>query len=134
MEGGLNAKLGALVLCGGVVAVLASACDLPYECEIVPPGDVGAGYPTGSAGAGDFPSSGEEDEGGAEDVDSASLAMAGSCSPVHPCTEMYEKCEGKKGRCTREIDWGRTLCDYCREDCQDERPYRFSECYQCGFR
>ncbi|AUX26733.1 uncharacterized protein SOCEGT47_073030 [Sorangium cellulosum] len=30
MEGGLNAKVGALVLCGGVVAVLAPACDLSY--------------------------------------------------------------------------------------------------------
>ncbi|AUX36237.1 uncharacterized protein SOCE836_084440 [Sorangium cellulosum] len=129
----LKLKASALVLCGGLAMVLASACDLTYNCDTVEPGSAGAGYPTESVGAGDYPNNDEEDEPEDDDVGSAQLAMAGGCSPVHPCTEMYEKCEDKRGRCTREIDSGRTLCDYCRDDCQNKRPYKYSECYQCGF-
>ncbi|XXT18970.1 hypothetical protein WME94_52975 [Sorangium sp. So ce429] len=133
MEHGLTAKASAFVLCSGLLMVLASACDLTYTCDTVEPGGAGDEYPTGSVGAGDYPSNGADDEPEDEEVGSAQLEMAGSCSPVHPCTEMYEKCEDKRGRCTREIDYGRTLCDYCRDDCQDKRPYKYNECYQCGF-
>src|SRR5689334_11514269 len=67
----------AFVLCGGFVMVLASACDLSYTCDTVETGSAGAGYPTESAGAGDFPNNGEGDEGGDEEVGSAQLEMAG---------------------------------------------------------
>ncbi|WP_437650479.1 hypothetical protein [Sorangium sp. So ce362] len=39
-------KASALVLCGGLVMMLASACDLSYTYETVEPGSAGAGYPT----------------------------------------------------------------------------------------
>ena len=53
-------KASALVSCGGLAAMLVSACDLSYTCDTVEPGSAGAGYPTESTGAGDFPSNGEE--------------------------------------------------------------------------
>jgi hypothetical protein len=62
----------ALVLCGAFAAVLASACDLSYTCDTVEAGSAGAGYPTESAGAGDFPSNGnseEDEEVGSESLD-----------------------------------------------------------------
>jgi hypothetical protein len=131
MGDGLN-KASALVLSGGLAAMLVSACDLSYTCDTVESGSAGAGYPTESAGAGDFPSNGEEDEGGSEDVGSDSSALMAGCTPVHDCTEMYEKCRDMGRPCTRPIGH-RSLCDYCREDCQAKRPYKYSECYGCGF-
>jgi hypothetical protein len=130
MGNNLKVKAGALVLCSGLAMVLVSACDLTYTCD-TEPGGAGAGFPTESVGAGDYLRDGDEGEGGDEEVGSASLAMAG-CTPVHECTEMYEKCRDMGRPCTRPIGH-RSLCDYCREDCQDKRPYKYSECYECGF-
>ena len=48
------------------------------------------------------------------------------------CKMMYTHCMDIL-RCTREIDWGKTLCAHCLEDCRAERPYRYAECYQCAF-
>jgi hypothetical protein len=56
-------KANVLMLCGGLGMMLASACELPaYTCDTAESGSAGAGYPTESAGAGDFPSNGEADE------------------------------------------------------------------------
>jgi hypothetical protein len=49
------------------------------------------------------------------------------------CTDMYVACRDKGKPCTRQIDPGMTLCAYCRDDCQAKRPYKYSECYKCGF-
>ncbi|WP_438023577.1 hypothetical protein [Sorangium sp. So ce233] len=130
----LKVKASALVLCGGFVAVLASACDLSYTCDTVEPGSAGVGYPTESVGAGDYPNNGEEGEVGGEDVGSAQLEMAGSCSPSKTCTDMYVDCIDKGWPCTRQWDvYGTKLCAVCRRDCQVKKPYSTSECYDCGF-
>ncbi|WP_437303258.1 hypothetical protein [Sorangium sp. So ce388] len=123
----------AFVLCGGSVMVLASACDLSYTCDTVEPGSAGAGYPTESAGAGDFPNNGEGDEGGDEDVGSAQLEMAGACSPSNTCTDMFEACQAKGYPCTRLIDSKKTLCAICQRNCINKHPYKYAECYECGF-
>jgi hypothetical protein len=49
------------------------------------------------------------------------------------CTDMYVACMDKGMPCTRDIDTGYSLCTFCRDDCQAKRPYKYSECYQCGF-
>lgn len=49
------------------------------------------------------------------------------------CTDMYEACQDKGKPCTREIDPGKTLCAFCLDDCQANRPYKYSECRSCGF-
>lgn len=49
------------------------------------------------------------------------------------CTDMFDACQDKGWPCTREIEWGKTLCAICRDDCQVRRPYKYSECYTCGF-
>lgn len=134
MRHGLKRKASALVLCGGLAAMLASACELPaYTCDTTDFGAVGAGSPTESVGAGAFPSNGEEGEVGDEEVGSASLAMAG-CTPVHDCTDMYEKCYDMGGRCTRRNSHGYTYCEICRDECQQDKPYTYELCFQCGFR
>ncbi|AUX46994.1 uncharacterized protein SOCE26_085050 [Sorangium cellulosum] len=131
---GLELKAGALVLCGGLVMVLLSACELPsYRCETAEPGGTDDEIPTESVGAGDFLRGGDDGEGGGEEVGSAPLAMAGSCSPVHSCTEMYEKCQEIGGRCTRKNSHGYTYCEICRDDCQLDRPYTYEICFRCGF-
>ncbi|XXT14794.1 hypothetical protein WME94_31560 [Sorangium sp. So ce429] len=109
MGGGLKATVSALVLCGGLVMVLASACDLSYTCDTVEPGSAGAGYPTESVGAGDYPNN-EEDE----EVGSAQLEMAGACSPSKTCTDMFEACQDKGYPCTREIEYKRLYVRFAR--------------------
>lgn len=131
MGNGLK-KAGALLLWGGLTIVLASACDLSYTCDTVDPGSAGAGYPTESAGAGDFPSNGNDDEG--EEVGSDSLALMAGCTPVHDCTDMYEKCQDIGGRCTRRNSHGYTYCEICRDECQQDKPYTYEICFQCGFK
>ncbi|AUX34733.1 MULTISPECIES: hypothetical protein [Sorangium] len=133
MGHGLVEKSSALVLCGGLVMLLASACDLSYTCDTVEPGGAGAGYPTGSAGAGDYPHNDEGEEAGAEEIGSAELAMAGSCSPSKTCTDMFVNCQDKGWPCTRIIEGRKTLCAICRRDCQLEKSYSYRECYDCGF-
>ncbi|MGK3959301.1 hypothetical protein WMF38_40430 [Sorangium sp. So ce118] len=125
--------MSALVLCGGLVMVLASACDLSYTCDTVEPGSAGAGYPTESVGAGDYPNNGEEDEEGGEEVGSAQLEMAGACSPSKTCTDMFEACQDKGYPCTREIEYKKTLCAICQRNCINKHPYKYPECYECGF-
>ena len=49
------------------------------------------------------------------------------------CTDMYEACQARGLPCTRHIGRGNSLCALCREDCQANDPYRFNECYKCGF-
>ena len=65
----------------------------------------------------------------------ADESIPAQCSPKPPksCTDMYEACEDKKGRCTREIDEGKTLCAFCLDDCWSGRSYKYRECYKCGF-
>jgi hypothetical protein len=49
------------------------------------------------------------------------------------CTDMFDACWDKGWPCTRQIEWKKTLCAICRDDCQAKRPYHYSECYLCGF-
>jgi hypothetical protein len=134
MDHGLVVKASALVLCGGLAAMLVSACDLSYTCDTVESGSAGAGYPTESAGAGDFPSNGEEDEGGSEDVGSDSSALMAGCTLVHDCTDMYEKCQDIGGRCTRRNSHGYSYCEICRDECQQDKPCTYEICFSCGFK
>ncbi|WP_437659592.1 hypothetical protein [Sorangium sp. So ce1182] len=123
MGGGL--KLSAVVLCGRVAVVLAPACDLTYTCDTVEPGSAGAGYPTESAGAGDYLRDG--DEGGSEEVDSDSFELMAGCSPINKCTEMYDACIAKGHPCTRYVNIGYTLCSICQDNCWQEHDYKFRE-------
>ncbi|MGK4001146.1 hypothetical protein WMF31_00875 [Sorangium sp. So ce1036] len=139
MEGGLNAKVGALVLCGGVVAVLAPACDLSYTCDTVVSGGEDYEIPTESVGAGDFPNNGEEDGGGGEEVASVQLEMAGSCSPSKDCYDFFADCQDIGGKCTVGYPgcdkYGRTPCRTCLAACLVDKPYPPAcNCYSCGFR
>lgn len=54
--------------------------------------------------------------------------MAGCAS----CTDMYTACQGKGSPCTKNIG-GKTLCAYCLDNCLKKEPYKFSQCYSCGF-
>lgn len=57
-----------------------------------------------------------------------------SCQTANKtCTDMYVACQDKGMPCRRQIDKKKTLCEFCRDDCQNERPYKYSECYKCGF-
>ena len=50
------------------------------------------------------------------------------------CTDMYVACKDiKRMPCNRDIDSGYSICAHCRDDCQANRPYKFSDCYKCGF-
>ncbi|WP_437661329.1 hypothetical protein [Sorangium sp. So ce1182] len=133
MEHGSTAKAGVIVVFCGLVMVLASACDLSYTCDTVEPGSAGAGYPTESVGAGDYPSNGGDDEPEDEEVGSAQLEMAGSCLPSKTCTDMYVDCQSKPWPCSRFVDEGITLCAVCQENCLKDHDYKFRQCYSCGF-
>lgn len=37
------------------------------------------------------------------------------------------------GTCTRQIDRKKTLCSSCQDSCLAGKPYKYAECYQCGF-
>lgn len=130
---GLKLKASALVLCGGLVTLLASACEMQYACDTLEPGSAAAGYPTESVGAGDYPSNGGEDEPDDEEVGSAQLEMAGSCSPSKTCTDMYTDCQSMPWPCSRFVDPGITLCAICQENCLKGHDYKFRQCYKCGF-
>jgi hypothetical protein len=58
---------------------------------------------------------------------------AAGCSPTRTCTDMFEACQDKGKPCTRVIEGSSTLCGLCLRDCADSRPYRYAECYKCGF-
>jgi len=61
-------------------------------------------------------------------------SCAQNCQQMsNTCTDMYVACTDKGMPCTRHIDHGNSLCSMCREDCQANVPYRFNECYKCGF-
>ncbi|WP_437619871.1 hypothetical protein [Sorangium sp. So ce1151] len=128
----MKLKLSAVVLCGGVAVVLAPACDLTYTCDTVEPGSAGAGYPTESVGAGDYLRDGHE--GGGEEVGSDSFELMAGCTPVHDCTDMFEKCQDIGGRCTRRNSHGYSYCEICRDECQQDKPYTYVICFQCGFK
>ena len=49
------------------------------------------------------------------------------------CTDMYVACTDKGMPCARDIDTGYSVCTYCRDDCDANRPYKYKECYKCGF-
>lgn len=120
-------KASALVLCGGLAATLASACDLSYTCDTVEPGSAGAGNPTESAGAGDYL------EPGDEEVGSESFELMAGCTPLNKCTLMYEDCIAKGYPCTRLVEGRKTMCAICQDNCFKGDPYKFSQCYECGF-
>ncbi|AUX38539.1 uncharacterized protein SOCE836_107830 [Sorangium cellulosum] len=134
MGHGLKVKASALVLCVGLAMVLASACDLTYTCDTVEPGSAGAGYPTESVGAGDYPNKGKKGEGGGEEVGSDSFALMAGCAPVTRCSEYFEVCQAKGRACTRITTSGYTFCRDCLDDCLRNEPYESSECYRCGYR
>ena len=50
------------------------------------------------------------------------------------CTDMFVACKDKGWPCTKQIDKKKTLCAFCLDDCNADRPYKFSQCYTCGFR
>ncbi len=56
-----------------------------------------------------------------------------ACTTSRSCTDMFVACQDKGMPCTRKIEWKKTLCEYCRDDCQNKRPYKYDECYKCGF-
>ncbi|WP_438031801.1 hypothetical protein [Sorangium sp. So ce204] len=131
MGNGLK-KASALVLCGLAMG-LVSACDLTYTCDTVEPGGAGDEYPTGSVGAGDYPSNGADDEPDDEEVGSAELEMAGACTPMKTCADMYVDCIDMPWPCSRFVDEGITLCAVCQENCLKGHDYKFRQCYKCGF-
>jgi hypothetical protein len=57
----------------------------------------------------------------------------GGCTPDETCLDMYDKCRAKGQPCTRNIN-GMSLCAYCQDDCLHDKPYKFRNCYDCGFR
>ncbi|XYH95091.1 hypothetical protein ACMHYB_45995 [Sorangium sp. So ce1128] len=128
----MKLKVSALVLCGGLAMVLASACDLSYTCDTVEPGSAGAGYPTESVGAGDYPNNGESGDED-EEVGSESFELMAGCTPLNKCTLMYEECVAKGYRCTRLVEGGKTMCVICQDNCWKGEPYKFRQCYECGF-
>jgi len=101
-------RTGAILLCMILGALLAPACDVL---------GVGGGCDTSGGGAG----------GGGGAVPAA------GCTPSRTCLDMFEACQDKGYPCTREIEYKKTLCEYCRDDCKKDRPYKYSECYKCGF-
>lgn len=88
MEHGLK-KAGALVLCGALTTVFAPACDLRYTCDTMEPGGAGAGYPAGSAGAGDYLRDGDEGGGGGEEVGSQAFELMAGCTPANDCADSH---------------------------------------------
>lgn len=50
------------------------------------------------------------------------------------CVAMFDACQDKGYPCTRKIQPKMTLCALCLDDCIADRPYKYSECYQCGFK
>lgn len=137
MKSRVTMRLIALVLCGILVTVLAPACDLTYDCEPVDSGGAGAGMPTGTVGAGDYPSNGEAD--GEEDVDGASQALMAGCSPSKDCYDMFDDCEDIGGKCIVGFPGcdihGSSPCRTCLDACLNDRPYPSQcNCRKCGFR
>jgi hypothetical protein len=63
----------------------------------------------------------------------AYMSCAGACAASQTCTDMYVACQDKGYPCTRVIEGSLSLCGVCRRDCQKKNPYKYSECYKCGF-
>jgi RNA polymerase sigma factor (sigma-70 family) len=82
-----------------------------------------------------------KDEAQKRSCDDSAYATYKSCrgncqkqADKNACVLMYDACQDKKGLpCEKEVDGGKTLCAFCLSDCIDKRPYKYSECYQCGF-
>ena len=115
-------KKTAVLVCGFV-----AACNYDTgECYLRDEGGQGAGggiiTPAGVGGFGEVPPEPQD----------AAEPTAG-CAPDRTCTDMFDACQDKGHPCTREIDWGMTLCAICRDDCQGKRSYKYAECYKCGF-
>lgn len=49
------------------------------------------------------------------------------------CVEMYDTCMDKGDPCTKQVEHKKTLCAFCLSNCIAKEPYKYSECYQCGF-
>jgi hypothetical protein len=49
------------------------------------------------------------------------------------CTDMFVACDDMGLPCNREIEYKKSLCAVCQRDCVDKRPYKYDECYKCGF-
>ena len=56
-----------------------------------------------------------------------------ACTSSRNCTDMFVDCKEKKYPCTKQVEGGKTLCVQCQDDCLKNKPYKFSECYKCGF-
>ena len=70
----------------------------------------------------------------AEGAYAAYKSCHGNCLQMSKtCTDMFVACQARGMPCTRHIDHGYSLCTYCRDDCDADRPYKYSECYKCGF-
>ncbi len=100
-------------------------------------GDVGSGavVSVGASGAGDQPvgtAQGALSEAQCNEPPDNACPQDG-CTPSRSCTDMFVACQDKGKPCTREIEWKKTLCEYCRDDCYHKRPYGRAECYKCGF-
>jgi hypothetical protein len=63
-------------------------------------------------------------------------SISSGCTPRKAtCTEMFDACQDKGRPCTRVIEGKKTLCAFCQMDCTatPKRPYKYDECYKCGF-
>lgn len=49
------------------------------------------------------------------------------------CRDMYVDCQAKAGFCIRVTTYGYSLCEVCRNDCQLNKAYSYSDCSKCGF-
>jgi hypothetical protein len=71
----------------------------------------------------------------------ASASIMGTCvgtqqqcaNTKSECLDMFDACQDKGGTCTQLILDSLDYCGVCRDDCQANKPYTYSKCYQCGF-
>lgn len=126
----------------GLLMVCFAACNYTVgDCY-----PVGQGAGAGDVGAGNgavvsVGASGDQPVGTAQGALSeaqcneppSNACPQGGCTPTRTCLDMFEACRERRKPCTREIDYGKTLCEFCRDDCYSKRPYKYSECYKCGF-
>jgi hypothetical protein len=114
MKRGSGAKVCALIVVAVAGMLLAPGCDVLGlgTCDTSGGGGAGGSGDVGGGG-GDYPAAG--------------------CTPTRTCDDMYEACrEKRKYPCNKNMG-GMTLCAACLDDCNHKRPYKFSECYTCGF-
>jgi hypothetical protein len=123
MKRGSWAKVCALIVLAVAGMLLAPGCDVLGLGTCDTSGGGGAG------GGGDVGGGGGDVGGGGGDY------LGGGCTPtpLRTCTDMFDACQDKGKPCTRVIEGSSTLCGLCLRDCADSRPYRYAECYKCGF-